>query len=136
MGIGLKFKITFTSKGSCMGFNDDLRDRTKQFALRNIKLFQSLPKTEEARILGRQLLRSSTSVGANFRAASRGRSKAEFYSKLSVVVEEADESAFLMELLMESNIVSEKKLLPQYNETIELTKIMAVSRKTTRNNGK
>ena len=119
-----------------MGFNDELRNRTKQFALRNIKLFQSLPKTEEARILGRQLLRSSTSVGANFRAASRGRSKAEFYSKLSVVVEEADESAFWMEFLMESNIVSEKKLLPLYNETIELTKIMAVSRKSARNNGK
>lgn len=119
-----------------MGFNDELRDRTKQFALRNIKLFQSLPKTEEARILGRQLLRSSCSVGANFRAASRGRSRAEFFSKLSVVVEEADESAFWMELLMESEIVNEKKLLPLYNETIELTKIMAVSRKTTRKNGK
>lgn len=113
-----------------MGFNDELRDRTKQFALRIIKLFLSLPKTDEARVIGKQLLRSGCSVGANFRAATRGRSSAEFYSKLSIVVEEADESAFWMELLMESGIVSEKKLLLLYNETIELTKIMAVSRKT------
>jgi four helix bundle protein len=70
---------------------------------------------------------------ANFRAASRASSKAEFYSKLSVVVEEADESAFWLELLMESEIVTGKKLQPLYNETIEITKIMAVSRKTAKN---
>jgi len=63
-----------------MGFNDELRDRTKKFTLRVIKLFQSLPKTEEARILGKQLFHSSSSVGANFRAASRARSGNEFYS--------------------------------------------------------
>ncbi|MBN8583638.1 MAG: four helix bundle protein [Ignavibacteria bacterium] len=119
-----------------MGFNDELRDRTKRYALRIIKLFQSLPKSDEARVIGKQLLRSGCSVGANFRAATRGRSSAEFYSKLSIVVEEADESAFWMELLMESEIVSEKKLLPLYNETIELTKIMAVSRKTAKSNRK
>ena len=117
-----------------MGFNDELRDRTKDFALRVIKLFRSLPKTEEARIIGRQLLCSGCSVGANFRAATRARSKAEFYSKLSVVVEEADESAFWMELLIEAKIFPEKKLVSLYNESIELTKIMAVSRKTSKNN--
>lgn len=91
-----------------MGFNDEFRERTKQFALRIIKLFRSLPKTEEARIIGKQLLRSGCSVGANFRAATRARSNAEFYSKLSIVVEEADESAFWMELLIESEIMPEK----------------------------
>lgn len=117
-----------------MGFNDELRDRTKNFALRVIKLFRSLPKTEEARVIGRQLLRSGCSVGANLRAATRARSKAEYYSKLSIAVEEADESAFWMELLIEAEIVSEKKLASLYNESIEITKILAVSRKTSKNN--
>jgi four helix bundle protein len=119
-----------------MGFNDEFRDRTKQFALRIIKLFRSLPKTDEARIIGKQLLRSGCSVGANFRAATRARSNAEFYSKLSIVVEEADESAFWMELLIESEIMPEKKLSSLYQEAIEITKITAVSRKTAKNNKK
>ena len=113
-----------------MGFNDELRERTKKFSLRVIKLFQALPKTEEARILGKQLLRSRTSVGANFRAATRARSRKEFFSKLSVTVEEADESAFWMELLMEANIIPGNKLNALYNEAIELTKITAASRRT------
>lgn len=117
-----------------MGFNDELRERTKSFALRIIRLFKSLPKNEEAKILGRQLLRSGCSVGANLRASARARSKAEYYSKLSIAVEEADESAFWMELLMESVIISEKKLLALYNESIEITKILAVSRKTSKIN--
>lgn len=95
-----------------------------------IKLFQALPKTGEARILGKQLLRSGTSVGANFRAATRARSRKEFFSKLSVTIEEADESAYWMELLIEANIIPENKLNALYNEAIELTKITAVSRKT------
>ncbi|MBZ0204473.1 MAG: four helix bundle protein [Ignavibacteria bacterium] len=117
-----------------MGFNDEFRERTKQFALRIIKLFRSLPKTDEARVIGKQLLRSGCSVGANFRAATRVRSKAEFNSKLSIVVEEADETSFWMELLIESGIVSESKLSSLYKESIEITKIMAVSRKTAKNN--
>lgn len=116
-----------------MGFNDEFRDRTKQFALRVIKLFRSLPNNDEARIIGKQLLRSACSVGANFRAATRARSDAEFYSKLSIVVEEADESAFWIELLMASGIVSKTKLESLYNESIEITKITAVSRKTAKN---
>ena len=68
--------------------------RTKRFALRILKLFRSLPKTEEARILGRQLLRSGTSIGANYRAACRARSRAEFIAKLGIVLEEADETVF------------------------------------------
>ncbi len=116
-----------------MGFNDEYRARTKKFALRTIKVFQALPRTEEARILGKQLIRSGTSVGANFRAATRARSDAEFYSKLSIVSEEADESGFWIELLIESEIVPEKKLFPLLNESIELTKVMAVSRRTLKN---
>ena len=73
-----------------MGFNDDFRKRTKSFALRIIKLFRSLPRNDDARIIGKQLLRAGCSVGANFRAATRARSKKEFNSKLSIVVEEAD----------------------------------------------
>jgi four helix bundle protein len=117
-----------------MGFNDEFRDRTKQFALRVIKLFRSLPNNEEARIIGKQLMRSACSVGANFRAATRARSNAEFYSKLSIVVEEADECAFWIELLIESGIMPEKKLNSLYNEALVVTKITAVSRKTAKSN--
>lgn len=113
-----------------MGFNDEMRNRTKKFSLRVIKLFQSLPKTEEAKILGRQLLRSGTSVGANFRATTRVRSRKEFFAKLSITVEEADESAFWMELLIEAGIISDKKLSALYDEALEITKITASSRKT------
>ncbi len=74
-------------------------------------------------------MRSGTSVGANFRAASRARSKKEYFSKLSIVVEEADESAFWMEVLIEAGIVSEKKLCSLYNKAIEITKVMATARK-------
>lgn len=79
---------------------------------------------------------SGCSVGSNLRAATRARSKAEYYSKLSIAVEEADESGFWMELLIESEIVSEKKLISLYNESIEITKIIAVSRKTAKSNKK
>lgn len=113
-----------------MGFNDEFRNRTKKFFLRVIKLYKFLPKDDVSRIIGKQLIRSSSSVAANFRAATRARSDAEFYSKLSIVVEEADESAFWMEILVEAGIVSEKKLSALYKEAIEITKIVSVSRKT------
>ena len=71
-----------------------MQQRTKQFALRVIKLFQALPHSDESIIIGKQLLRSSTSVGANYRAACRARSPKEFYSKLSIVIEEADETMY------------------------------------------
>lgn len=74
---------------------EELRDRTKKFAIRIVKLFKALPKTEEARIVGKQLLRSGTSVGANYRAVCRARSHAEFIAKIGVVVEEADENGIL-----------------------------------------
>jgi four helix bundle protein len=71
-----------------MSFNDDYRKRTKDFSLNAIKLFQTLPKKEEAKIIGKQFLRSATSAGSNFKAATRARSRAEFYSKLSIVIDD------------------------------------------------
>lgn len=84
---------------------DALKKRTKQFGLRVIRLVESLPKTKTASTIGGQLLRCGTSVGANYRAACRGRSKAEFIAKLGVVEEEADESAFWIEMLVEAKII-------------------------------
>ena len=109
-----------------------LKNRLKQFALRIIKLFQALPKTGEAQVLGKQLLRSGTSVAANYRAACRARSTKEFYSKISIVVEEADESLFWLELLNEAEIFPSERLEPLMNESTEILKIMATVRKNTR----
>ena len=87
---------------------EELRQRTKEFALRVIKLFRALPKTEEARVLGRQILRSGTAVAANYRSACRARSRADFISKVGITVEEADETAFWLELLIDAGIVKKK----------------------------
>mgnify|MGYP001554820541 FL=1 len=97
-------------------FAEAFKKRTKKLVVDNIKLFRTLPKTEEAKIIGRQLLRSSSSVGANYRAVCRARSQAEFHSKLSTVVEEADESVFWMEILTEAEVVSENTLNPLLQE--------------------
>lgn len=105
----------------------DLKDRTKQFALRVMRLYRALPRREEARVIGRQLLRSGTSVGANYRAACRARSKAEFVAKLGIVLEEADETVFWLELLQESELVSAQKLSPLVQEARELTAIFVTS---------
>jgi four helix bundle protein len=112
-------------------FTSELLSRTKQFALRIIKLFQALPKTGESQVIGKQMLRSGTSLAANYRAACRARSKAEFYSKICIVVEETDETLFWMELLIEAKIVPEKKLSPLYKEGTELLSIFSKTRKTT-----
>ncbi len=117
-----------------MGFNDEFRKRTKEFSLNAIKLYQSLPKTEEARIMGKQFLRSATSLGSNFRAATRARSRAEFFSKLSIVIEEADETSFWMELMSDAKIIPNKKLDELMRECLELTKVFSSSRRTIRKN--
>jgi len=111
-------------------FAEAFRKRTKKFVVDNIKFYRTLPKTEEAKIIGRQLLRSSSSVGANYRAACRSRSQAEFHSKLSTVVEEADESAFWMEVLIEAEIVNESELTYLLDEANQILKIVSASRKT------
>jgi four helix bundle protein len=105
----------------------NLKDRTKQFALRMTRLYSALPRREEARIIGRQMLRSGTSVGANYRAACRARSKAEFVAKLGLVLEEADETVFWLELLQESSLISAQKLAPLVQEARELTAIFVTS---------
>ncbi len=104
------------------------KQRTKQLSIRVIKLFQALPKTDEARIIGKQLLRSSTSVAANYRAACRSRSGAEFYSKISIVVEEADETLFWLEILLEAKIIPEDKLTLLLKEYEEVVKIVTTVR--------
>jgi len=107
---------------------EDLKKRTKQFALRVLKLVAALPNTVAGRAIGGQLVRSGTSVGSNYRAACRGRSRAEFVAKLGVVEEEADESAFWMELIIEGELLKPKQVEPLLKEAYELTKIMAQSR--------
>lgn len=108
------------------------KQRTKQLSLRIIKLFQALPKTDEAKIIGKQLLRSATSVAANYRAACRSRSDAEFFSKISIVIEEADETLFWLEMLEESEIVSQEKLqllLKEYEEVVKIVNTVRYNRR-------
>jgi four helix bundle protein len=111
---------------------EGLRDRTKQFALRVIRMYASLPKTAAAQVLGKQVLRSGTSVAANFREASRARSNAEFVAKLGIVEQELDETMLWLELLVESAIVPEKKLALLRQEAEELLKIVVATIKRTR----
>lgn len=113
-------------------FADAMKLRTKKLVIRHIKLFQALPKSEEARIIGKQLLRSASSTGANYRAVCRARSKAEFFSKLSITIEEADETLFWLEILEEAGIMEEKKLASLKTETTEILKILAKARHTLR----
>jgi len=108
-------------------FAEALKKRTKKFVIDNIKLYKTLPKTEEAKIIGRQLLRSSSSVGANYRAACRARSKAEFHAKLSTVVEESDESVFWMEISVEAEIVKPVEISSLLTEGNEILKIVSAS---------
>jgi len=109
----------------------ELKARTKTFALRVIKMSRAIPKYDDAgRIIAKQILRSGTSVAANYRASCRARSQAEFISKIGTVEEESDETALWLELLTESGILSAKKLSALLEEANELTAIMAASRKT------
>lgn len=109
---------------------EDLKKRTKQFALRVLKLVAALPRTLAGKTIGGQLGRAGTSVGANYRAACRARSKLEFIAKIGIVEEEADESAFWMELIIESELLKLELVQPLLDEANELAKIMASSRKS------
>ena len=109
-----------------------LKSRTKQFALRIIRVIRSLPAGPEGRIIGHQLLRSGMSVAANYRAVCRARSRAEFLSKLAIVIEEADESAFWLEILVEAGLVSKSKLDDLKSEANQLVAIFNASRTTAR----
>lgn len=98
----------------------DLRQRTRQFALRIIKLYTALPKTAEAQVLGKQILRSGTSVGAHYREACRAKSNPDFISKIEGGLQELDETLYWLELLAEANIITSKRLEPLQRETNEL----------------
>ena len=108
----------------------ELKRRTKLFGLRVFKLVDALPKNLQGRALGNQLVRSGTSVGANYRAACRARSKAEFISRLGVVEEEADESAYWMEMIIEAELIKESLVRPLLNEANEIVATKTRSRIT------
>jgi four helix bundle protein len=108
----------------------DLRIRTKQFALRVIRVYQSLPPTDLARVLGKQVLRSGTSVGANFREAHRSRSDAEFLAKVGECLKELEETSYWLELLVDAGIVSDAKLSELQDECGQLIAILtAIAKK-------
>jgi four helix bundle protein len=108
--------------------------RTKQFAIRIVGVVRSLPRTREGDVIGKQLLRCGTAVAANYRAVCRSRSQAEFISKINLVVEEADEAVFWMELLGETGIVPAEKLSLLLKEANELLAICAASLRTAKHN--
>src|SRR5437764_1818861 len=109
-----------------------LKERTKKFALRIIRVIRSLPAGMEGRIIGHQLLRSGISVAANYRAVCRSRSRAEFLAKMSIVIEEADESAFWLELLVDAGLIPATKLKELKSEANQLVAIFNASRVTAR----
>jgi four helix bundle protein len=111
---------------------DELRRRTKTFAIRVVNLFRSLPRSPDAQTLGKQVLRSGTSVAANYRAVCRARSKAEFISKMGVVVEEADETVFWLEILTETGVVPPQRAHELQKEANELLAIFAASLRTSK----
>jgi four helix bundle protein len=107
-----------------------LRDRTKAFALRVIRMSDSLPRTRSGNVIGNQILRSATGMAANYRAAGRSRSKAEFIAKIGVVIEEADETVFWLEMLQDSGIVKPTKLDSMLDEANQLLAVFTASRRT------
>lgn len=111
---------------------DHLKQRTKTFALRLIRLYRALPRKTEAEVIGRQMLRSGTSVAANYRAVCRSRSQAEFASRMGIVAEEADETLLWLELLVESDLLPRSRMEPLLKEANELLAIFSASRKTAR----
>ena len=112
----------------------ELLARTKTFALRSLKLVDHLPRTTSGRAIGNQLVRSATSVGANYRAACRSRSRAEFAAKLGIVAEEADESVYWLELVCEAKLLPDTKTSALLAEANELTAIFTSARRTSSKN--
>ncbi len=105
-------------------WNEQFRNRTKKLAIATIKAFSSWKKTDEIRIIGKQLIRSSTSVAANYRAVCRARSDRERFAKLCIVVEEADETQFWLEILVESDLIKIEEVLNIQQEVQEIVKVM------------
>jgi four helix bundle protein len=113
---------------------EELKKRTKQFALTIIELVENLPNTKAGYAIGNQIIRSGTSVGANYRSACRARSNADFISKITIVEEECDETLFWLELIAGSNLLKKEKLREILKEADELTAIFTASGKTARQN--
>src|SRR5213595_1470441 len=111
---------------------NDLRQRTQEFGLRNVRMFSKLPKTTEAQVLGKQMLRSGTSVGANYREAYRGRSKSEFIAKCGDSLRELEETAYWLELLVDGKIVPADKLSIVRQECDELIAIFVTILKSSK----
>ncbi len=116
------------------GYAEKLKKRTKDFAIRIVKLYRVLPNTGEAKVIGNQFLRSGTAIAANYRASCRARSTAEFIAKIGVVVEEADETVFWLEMLVDCEIFSEPKMKDLMQEGNELLAIFAASQTTAKKN--
>lgn len=116
------------------GRAEELKARTKRFAIRIVQMSQSLPKTNEARVIGDQVVRSGTSMAANYRATCRARSRAEFLAKLGMIVEEADETVFWLELLEETGVVKKEPVTDLLKEANELLAIFAAPQVTARTN--
>ena len=104
--------------------NEDLMQRTKTYALRIIRLYVALPKTTEAQVLGKQVLRSGTSIGAHYREGNRAKSDADFIHKMETALQELDETAYWLELIIEANIFNEAKVTPLIDETKQLNAIL------------
>ena len=111
---------------------EELRDRTKAFAIRIVRVYRALSYKADAQVLGKQLLRCGTAVAANYRAACRARSKAEWVAKIGIVVEEADETVFWLEMLSDCGIVPPKKLESLLTEAHELSALFTASQRTSR----
>jgi len=109
---------------------EELKQRTKSFAVRVTRLVDALPNTIKGRAIANQIMRSATTIGANYRAACRARSRAEFIAKIGVVEEEADETAFWLELIVETDLCGQSQIEPLLREAGELVAIMAASRKS------
>jgi four helix bundle protein len=107
-----------------------LKQRTKEFALRVMRLSEALPKTISGQTIARQIVRSGTSVGANYRAACRARSRAEFRARIGIVIEEADETAFWLELIVESGLLPESRIVDLAREADELTALLVATSKS------
>ena len=119
-----------------MNATHDLKNRTRAFALRVVRLVETLPRTRTADVMGKQLLRCGTSVGANYRAACRGRSRREFIAKLGIVEEEADESIYWLELIADAGLLNRERLQPLLDEADALLSITIASIRTARANAK
>src|SRR5437762_11812250 len=115
---------------------EEIKQRTKSFAVRVTRLVDALPNTVKGRAIANQIMRSATTIGANYRAACRARSRAEFIAKIGIVEEEADESCFWLELIIDSGLLNEDRIRPLLSEAGELVAIMAASSKSAIGNRK